>query len=359
MNMDSAKPSSIPAAAPNANAASLDASIAASEHRSWFARLASQQTFWVSVAALIAFVVLSFASDVFATQQNLFNVTRNFAFVAIIAIGMTAVIITGGIDLSVGAVLVLSGMVIGMTMNAGMSIWLAVPLALGTAMAVGAFNGLLIAYVGVPSFVVTLGTLSIARSLAMVLSNNRMVYEFGPDQPKLLALGGGFINLPLPFTDPVRVPSPVLFLLVLLLIAGFALRWTRWGRRLFAIGGNERAAMLTGVPVKATKLSVYVFCSLCAGIAGILEVGWLGTITTGLGQGMELSVIAAAVIGGANLSGGVGTAFGAVVGAALIEVIRNSLILLGISTFWQGTFVGGFIVVAVLFDRLRTRGGND
>jgi ribose transport system permease protein len=360
MNMDSAKTSSSSVVAPSANAASLGASIAASEHHGWFGRLASQQTFWVSMAAVLAFVVLSFASDVFATQQNLFNVTRNFAFVAIIAIGMTAVIITGGIDLSVGAVLVLAGMVIGMTMNAGMSIWLAVPLALGTAMAVGAFNGFLIAYVGVPSFVVTLGTLSIARSLAMVLSNNRMVYEFGPDQAKLLALGGGFINLPLPFiTDPVRVPSPVLFLLVLLLIAGFALRWTRWGRRLFAIGGNERAAMLTGVPVKATKLSVYVFCSLCAGIAGILEVGWLGTITTGLGQGMELSVIAAAVIGGANLSGGVGTAFGAVVGAALIEVVRNSLILLGISTFWQGTFVGSFIVVAVLFDRLRTRGGND
>jgi ribose transport system permease protein len=192
-----------------------------------------------------------------------------------------------------------------------------------------------------------------------VLSNNRMVYEFGPDQPQLLALGGGFVNLPLPFADAVRVPNPVLFLLALLLITGFALRWTRWGRRLFAIGGNERAAMLTGVPVKATKLSVYMFCSLTAGIAGILEVGWLGTITTSLGQGMELSVIAAAVIGGANLSGGAGTAFGAVVGAALIEVIRNSLILLGISTFWQGTFVGSFIVIAVLFDRLRARGGND
>jgi ribose transport system permease protein len=102
-----------------------------------------------------------------------------------------------------------------------------------------------------------------------------------------------------------------------------------------------------------------MFCSLCAGVAGILEVGWLGTITTSLGQGMELSVIAAAVIGGANLMGGVGTAFGAVVGAALIELIRNSLTLLGISTFWQGTFVGGFIIIAVLFDRLRTRGSGE
>jgi ribose transport system permease protein len=340
-------------------ALNLEESIAQQEHRHWLSRLASQQTFWVSIAAVLAFVGMTIASDVFATQQNLFNVTRNFAFVAIIAIGMTAVIITGGIDLSVGAVLVLSGMVIGMTMSEGMSIWLAVPLALGTALAVGAFNGILIAYVGVPPFVVTLGMLSIARSLAMVLSNNRMVYEFGPDQPQLLALGGGFINLPLPFIDPIRIPSPVLFLLVMLIVAGFALRWTRWGRHLFAIGGNERAATATGVPVKRVKVSVYMFCSLCAGIAGILEVGWLGTITTSLGQGMELTVIAAAVIGGANLSGGVGTAFGAVVGAALIEVIRNSLILLGISTFWQGTFVGGFIVVAVLFDRLRARGSSD
>ncbi len=337
----------------------LTQAIEASSHGSWLDWLVSRPTFWVSMAALAAFVTLSVVSDVFATQQNLFNVTRNFAFVAIIAIGMTAVIVTGGIDLSVGAVLVLAGMVVGMTMNAGMSIWLAIPLALGVSLLAGAVNGVMVAYIGVPSFVVTLGMLSIARSLAMVLSNNRMVYEFGPDQPQLLALGGGFITVSLPLLDPVRVPSPVLFLLALLLIAGFAFRWTRWGRYLFAIGGNEAAATLTGVPVKRVKLSVYMFSGFCAGLTGVLEVGWLGTITTGLGQGMELTVIAASVIGGANLSGGIGTAFGAVVGAALIEVIRNSLILLGVSTFWQGTFVGGFIIIAVLFDRLRTGRAND
>ncbi|HEY0857515.1 MAG TPA: ABC transporter permease [Albitalea sp.] len=338
---------------------SLEQTIGKRAHRHRFAWLVGQQTFWVSMAAVLAFVGLTLASDVFATQQNLFNVARNFAFVAIIAIGMTAVIVTGGIDLSVGAVLVLSGMVVGMTMNAGTSIWLAVPLALGVSLAVGAFNGVLIAYVGVPPFVVTLGMLSIARSLAMVLSNNRMVYSFGPDQPALLALGGGFMEVALPFADSIRVPNPLIVVLLLLVIASLAFRWTRWGRYLFAIGGNERAANLTGVPVKAMKVSVYMFCALCAGVAGILEVGWLGTITTGLGQGMELTVIAASVIGGANLSGGVGTAWGAVVGAALIEVIRNSLTLLGISTFWQGTFVGSFIVVAVLFDRLRSRNANE
>src|SRR5512134_3629824 len=130
----------------------LEQSIAHQAHRNWLAWLVSQQTFWVSMAAVVAFVVLALSSDVFATQQNLFNVTRNFAFVAIIAIGMTAVIVTSGIDLSVGAVLVLSGMVICMAMNDGMSIWLAVPLALGAALLVGAINGVLIAYDGVPSF---------------------------------------------------------------------------------------------------------------------------------------------------------------------------------------------------------------
>jgi ribose transport system permease protein len=174
-----------------------------------------------------------------------------------------------------------------------------------------------------------------------------------------LTLGGGFITVSLPFGEGIRVPNPVLFLIVMALLTGLALRWTRWGRHVFAIGGNEAAANLTGVPVRRVKVSVYMFCSFCAGVAGILEVGWLGTISTSLGQGMELSVIAAAVIGGANLMGGVGTAFGAVVGAALIEVIWNSLILLGISTFWQGTFVGSFIIVAVLFDRLRAASSSE
>jgi ribose transport system permease protein len=337
----------------------LEESIGKRAHGHPLRWLASRQTFWVSLAAAAAVVILSLVSDVFATQQNLFNVTRNFAFVGIIALGMTAVIVTGGIDLSVGAVLALSGMVIGMAMNNGTPFWAAVPLALGAALLVGAFNGVMTAHVGMPSFVVTLGMLSIARSLAMVLSNNRMVYEFGPDQAKLLALGGGFVNVTLPFGEPVRVPNPVLFLIVMALGTGLAFRWTRWGRHVFAIGGNEAAANLTGVPVRRVKVSVYMFCSFCAGVAGILEVGWLGTISTSLGQGMELSVIAAAVIGGANLMGGAGTAFGAVVGAALIEVIRNSLILLGISTFWQGTFVGSFIIVAVLFDRLRAASASD
>jgi ribose transport system permease protein len=295
-------------------------------------------------------VLLSLATDTFATQQNLFNVTRNFAFVAIVALGMTAVIITGGIDLSVGSVVCLTGMILGVVMNAGWSIWAGIAAALGAALAVGGINGVLIAYVGMPPFVVTLGTLAIARSLAMVASNNRMIYDFGPDQAPLLAIGGG---------TTLGIANPVVALAVMALIAGYLLRWTRWGRHVFAIGGNEQAAVLAGVPVRRIKVGVYMLSALTAGISGVLEVGWLGAVTTNLGQTMELAVIAAAVIGGANLSGGTGTAFGAVIGAALIEIIRNSLLLLGVDAFWQGTFVGSFIVLAVMSDKLKGAQGAE
>ena len=325
-------------------ATTLDQTIAQKQH-SWLSSLTASQTFWVLISVTLACIFLSFATESFDTQKNLYNITRNATFVAIIALGMTLVIITGGIDLSVGSVLCLCSMVLAVTMNAGYSIEIGILASLGTALVIGLFNGILIAYLGFPPFVVTLGMLSIARSLAMVASNNTVVFQFGPDHDTLLALGGGAWLL--------GIANPVLYMLVLALLTGFVLRWTRFGRHVFAIGGNEHAAPLTGVPVRPLKVAVYVISALSAGIAGIVQTGWLGAVTTNIGAGMELQVIAAAVIGGANLAGGVGTAFGALVGAALIEVIRNSLGLLGINAFWQGTFIGGAIILAVLFDRIR------
>lgn len=329
---------------------SLQQAIAQSQHQSPIARLMSFQVFWVFLAAVLACVALALLTDTFATERNLFNVTRNFAFVGIVALGMTIVIASGGIDLSVGSVVVLSAMVTGVTMAAGYSFWLALVLALAASMAVGVLNGVLIAYAMMPPFVVTLGTLSVVRSLAMVLSDNKMIYEFGPDHEFLLWLGGG---------STFGLPHPLIAMLILTVIFSVILKWTAWGQHVYAIGGNEQAARMTGVPVKRMKVSIYIVSALMAGITGVLMVGWLGGVTTNLGQGMELTVIAAAVIGGANLAGGEGTPFGAVVGALLIEVIRNSLILLGISTFWQGTFIGSFIIIAVAFDRIRRLRGQD
>jgi ribose transport system permease protein len=313
--------------------------------RTWLSQLLASQMFWVLIAVIIACVYLSFATDSFATSKNLFNITRNVTFTAIVALGMTIVIISGGIDLSVGSVLCLCSMILAVVMHAGFNIYIGISAAIITSLIIGGFNGVLIAYLGMPPFVVTLGMLSIARSLAMVASNNTVVYQFGPDHDKLLALGGGAWLF--------GIANPVLYMIVLALITGFVLRWTRFGRYVFAIGGNEHAATLTGVPVRKIKVAVYMISGLSAGIAGIIETGWLGAVTTNIGNGMELQVIAAAVIGGANLAGGIGTAFGALIGAALIEIIRNSLGLLGINAFWQGTFIGGAILVAVLFDRIR------
>jgi ribose transport system permease protein len=337
----------------------MDGVIGQRQHTA-FGHLLNSQAFWVLVAIIVACTYLSVpaighavglpTTNAFATTQNLFNITRNVTFTAIIALGMTIVIISGGIDLSVGSVLCLCSMVIAEVMHAGYGLEAGIVAAVVTALVVGAFNGILIAYLGFPPFVVTLGMLSIARSVATIISNNTVVFQFGPDHNRLLALGGG---------ATFGIANPVLYMIALALITGFVLRWTKFGRHVFAIGGNEHAAILTGVPVRPIKVAVYMISALSAGLAGIIQTGWLGAVTTNIGAGLELQVIAAAVIGGAMLTGGVGTAVGALVGAALIEVIRNSLGLLGINPFWQGALIGGAIIVAVAFERIRRLRATD
>ena len=217
---------------------------------------------------------------------------------------------------------------------------------LATGFAAGAVNGVLIAWLGLPPFVVTLGTLSVGRSLAVVLSQNKMIYDFGPDADTVFAIGGG---------QMLGIANPVWVLLVLTVVFSAVLHLTRWGRHLYAIGGNEQAALLTGVPVARVKLAAYIVSAMMAALAAVLIIGWQGSAINALGTGYELRVIASTVIGGANLMGGEGGAYGAFIGAALIEVIRNSLLMAGVDSNWQGTFVGVFIVLAVLLEKLRGR----
>ncbi|MYB19797.1 MAG: ABC transporter permease [Holophagales bacterium] len=301
----------------------------------------------LTVAALAG--VMSLVSEPFASADNIFNVSRNFAFIGLIALGQTAVIATGGIDLSVGSVMGLAGIVTGLVLGSGQPLVLAAAAGLGCALLCGLVNGTLVGYLRLSPFVVTLGMLSIARSLALVVSNNRMIHDFGPDEDLVLALGGGrFLGL----------ANPVWLLLVAALGAAAWFRYSRLARHVLAVGGNEVSTRLAGVPVARVKLTVYVLSSLLAGASAILMIGWLGAVTNALGQGYELRVIASAVIGGANLMGGEGGAFGAVAGAALIELIRNSLLLLGVDPYWQGAFVGGSIIVAMLVERVRRGRGT-
>ena len=302
------------------------------------------QSFWVMLTVAALAGVMSLVSEPFASADNVFNVSRNFAFIGLIALGQTAVIATGGIDLSVGSVMGLAGIVTGIVLGSGQPLALAAAAGLGCALLCGLVNGALVGYLRLSPFVVTLGMLSVARSLALVVSNNRMIHDFGPDEALVLALGGGrFLGL----------ANPVWFLLAAALGAAAWFRYSRLARHVLAVGGNEDSTRLAGVPVARVKLVVYVLSSLLAGVSAILMIGWLGAVTNALGQGYELRVIASAVIGGANLMGGEGGAFGAVAGAALIELIRNSLLLLGVDPYWQGAFVGGSLVVAMLVERIR------
>jgi len=329
-------------------------------------RIAAAQSFWVTIALILICAVMSVKEPVFATEDNFFNITRNFAFIGIMALGMTPVIVTGGIDLSVGSVMGLVAIVSGSVLlkqpidfmpdwwnNADWthSWFMAIILGLAAGAIAGLVNGVLIAYVGLPPFVVTLGMLSAVRSVAVVLSESKMLYDFRPDQAATFkALGGGEnFGLALGF----RVSNPFLIFVILTLLLGLVLKMSAWGRHIFAIGGNEQAANLTGVPVKRVKVQAYVICSLSAALSAILSVGWSGSANNSLGQSYELLAIASAVIGGANLMGGEGTAYGAFIGSALIFVIRNSLLMAGVDSNWQGMFVGSFIILAVVLERVR------
>lgn len=304
------------------------------------------QPFWVFVALIVLCVVMSFVSDVFMTERNLYNVGRNFAFFGIMALGMSAVICTGGIDLSVGSLMGLTGIAAGLVMQAGYSIGLGFAACMGMAVLVGLINGVLIAYVRLAPFVVTLGMLAMARSLAMVMSHNRMIYDFGPDQELFEWIGGESV---------LRIPNPVWVLAILTAVFYWVYRYSTWGRWVFAVGGNQQAARLAGIPVERVIVSVYVVSASCAGLAAFLMVGWFGSVTNALGLTYELNVIAATVIGGANLMGGVAYALGAPIGAALMELIRNSLLLAGIDALWQQFFVGLFLILAVLLEQIRNR----
>jgi len=348
------------------NAASLADAGLDTREKTFLEKVFANQPFWVTIALLAICVVTGLEEPVFFSADNFYDITRNFAFIGVMALGMTPVIIIGGIDLSVGSTMGLVAIVCGLVLlkqpidympdwwNAAdwtHTWWMALILGLAAGALVGWVNGALIAFIGLPPFVVTLGMLSAARSIAVVLSENRMLYNFRPDQATSFKIIGGGDNLGLPL--PFRLSNPFLIFVILTLLLGIVLKMSGWGRHIFAIGGNEQAANLTGVPVRRIKIQAYVLCSMSAALAAILSVGWSGSANNSLGQSYELLAIASAVIGGANLMGGEGTAYGAFIGSALIFTIRNSLLMAGVDSNWQGLFVGCFIVLAVVLEKVR------
>jgi ribose transport system permease protein len=325
-------------------------SVVGLREKSWVQHLLSAQAFWVTIALIIISIVMSYLQPAsFPTPENFYNITRNFSFIGIMALGMTVVIATGGIDLSVGSIMGLTAVACGVTLEAGYPWYAAIAVGLFAGFVVGFINGVLIAYVGLSPFVTTLGMLSIARSSAVVLSGNRMIYNFGPGGPQFKAFGNGALDIGGSF----QLSFPLLFLIVLTIILAIVYKMTAFGRYVLAIGGNEQAALLTGVPVRRVKVAVYVISGMAASFAAILNVGWAGSAINALGATYELLAISAAVIGGASLMGGEASAYGAFIGAALIFLIRNALLMAGVDSNWQGTFVGLFLIAAVYLGKIR------
>lgn len=291
---------------------------------------------------LILCLTLAVTTRTFLTADNLFNIVRNYSDIAISALGITMVLITGGIDLSVGSIMAFAGLVCALGLTAWhLPVVLAILLGLVGGGLVGLVNGLLIQRLRLPPFIATLGMLGVTRGIVVGTTNGQVVHNF-PDS--FTHIGQGYVG---------PVPIPVIFLLIMAVLVGLFLAYHAWGTYIYAIGGNEVSALLTGLPVGRVKIFVYMMSGVLSGLAGVLVVARLGVSAPTQASGYELNVIASAVIGGVSLNGGRGTILGAVLGAMIIGVLYNALVLLSVPTYWQQAFIGGIIIIAALIDIYR------
>lgn len=311
------------------------------------------------IALLIIVAIFAALSDNYLTTGNLTTITKQVAFNAIVALGMLLVILNGGIDLSVGSTVGLTGAVAG-NLFRGLDlpftqaimfpkVWVIVLIAVAVGMVVGWLNGLLIARLNLAPFIVTLGMLYVARGLTQVFLNGQNITNELRGQEGLGNTGFFDTFASSPFGLPISA-----WVMILLAIA-FSLLLTRtpFGRWLYASGSNERAAQLSGVPVKRVQTRIYVLSGLCAGLVGVLQVANISSSTADLGQFYELNAIAAVVIGGAALSGGRGTVRGTIIGAFVIGFLANGLVIVGVSPFWQQVITGAVIILAVAVDQIQ------
>jgi len=274
----------------------------------------------------------------FLTVSNLLNVAQQTSINAIIAVGLTFVIISAGIDLSVGSILAFSGVVIASILNAGYPISLAISAGLFVGLACGSINGALIAIGKLPPFIATLGMMSVARGAALMYTNGRPISGFSSEF-RFLANG-----------EILSIPTSIVIMVVVYIVAHFILTKTKLGRYTYAIGGNEEAARLSGVSVTFHKIMIYGICGLLSGLAAVILTARLNSAQPIAGMMYELDAIAAAVIGGTSLVGGEGRVSGTLIGALIMGVLRNGLNLLGVSSFLQQTIIGSVIIIAVLID---------
>jgi ribose transport system permease protein len=308
-------------------------------------KLLQGQVAGITLILAVMVLLLSVFTRTFLTATNIFNILRALSWIAISAFGECLVIITGGVDLSVGSVMALSGLAAAKLMAAGAPIWIGILAGLATGTVIGLANGVMITKAKLPPFIATLGTLLMGRGLCYGLTGGWPV----TDLPASFSLLGQY---DLPF---VGIPVPLLFVLVLAFLVGVFTTQTVWGYQIYAVGGNEEAAGLSGINTGRVKIMVYTLASLLTAVGGILMTSRLGVASPTAASGYELEVIAAAVVGGTSFSGGEGTILGVLIGAIIMQVLRTGLVLIGTSAYWLQAIQGLVIVVAIMLDQLRKR----
>jgi ribose transport system permease protein len=315
----------------------------------------ANQAVSLSVILVLIWVVLGVLSPAFRTGNNLLQITLQAAVMALIAAGETFVIISGGIDLSVGSIFAFSAMLTGLAVQSELGTLGAIVAGLASGAFLGFINGLGVGWLKLPAFIVTLGMMSVARGLALLANNGVPIFGL----PEGFAiLGQGRINLEgivLPTGRAVStgIPVPTLIVGAVFALCWFLLRYTRFGRFTYAIGSNPEASRLSGVRITRNLIGIYVLCGVFTALAALVESSRLNSFQPASGQGYELDAIGAVVIGGTSLFGGEGNILASLVGALILATIRNGLNILGISAFWQYVATGGIIVLAVFLDRLR------
>lgn len=313
-------------------------------------RIRSMKEFSVLVILLALVVFISIMSPAFLTVTNLRTTAIGFSCNAIIAIAMTLALVSGGFDLSVGSVLGLSSVCVVVLSNSGVNIWLACIVGILAGVFCGAVNGLLIGYLNLNAFITTLGMQQMARGIVYVLTNGGSIgLQDAPGVEAFRFIGSGSFG---------SVPTLVVVCLILVVIGDVMVRRSGAARNVFFVGSNEKTAMLSGINTRMVKTMVYVLTGTLSGLAGVLTASRFGTATSSTGDGVEMTVISAAVIGGVSLSGGKGTVAGAVLGVIMMSVISNILVILSVSVHWQNFITGAILILAIIFDVLSNRKKN-
>lgn len=296
--------------------------------------------FMIFIIVLAVFVIMSFASPYFLSTANLLALLLSLSLTAIIAVGMTNLMVSGGFDMSVGSIVAFTGAAVALLMQNGIPVYLAVLFGLIIGALIGLFNGVIVAKIGINPFVTTLASLSLFRGLTLIITQGQ----------NISGLSEAFMKIGQ--KDFLGIQAPIWYAVLLVIIGDILLRKSRFFRQNYYIGGNEKAARLSCIPVDKMKILGYVMTGLLAGFAGIVMTARLSTASVTAGTGLELQVITAVIIGGASLQGGEGTVVGAFLGCLLMGLITNALNLLNIDVYWQTFVTGATLLIAVLIDRM-------